>query len=62
MGKLQGKIAVVTGGNSGIGLAAAEALVSFLTSDDSRLHHRKRNLRRRRDCPDLISPINTLIH
>jgi len=27
MGKLEGKIAVVTGGNSGIGLAAAEAFV-----------------------------------
>jgi NAD(P)-dependent dehydrogenase (short-subunit alcohol dehydrogenase family) len=27
MGKLQAKVAVVTGGNSGIGLAAAEALV-----------------------------------
>src|SRR6266404_6702621 len=27
MGKLEGKIAVVTGGNSGIGLATAEALV-----------------------------------
>jgi NAD(P)-dependent dehydrogenase (short-subunit alcohol dehydrogenase family) len=28
MGKLEGKIGVVTGGNSGIGLAAAEALVA----------------------------------
>ena len=28
MGKLQGKIAVVTGGNSGIGLATAEAFVA----------------------------------
>ena len=28
MGKLEGKITVVTGGNSGIGLAAAEALVA----------------------------------
>ena len=27
MGKLEGKIAVVTGGNSGIGLATAEAFV-----------------------------------
>jgi len=27
MGKLEGKIAVVTGGNSGIGFAAAEAFV-----------------------------------
>ena len=37
MGKLEGKVAVITGGNSGIGLAAAQRFVSdgayvFITS------------------------------